>query len=66
VWAQVKREVAKKNETFAMAEVERLTNEELDRITQEDGLPSQDMQKNCRRKILQKKSNGTKFLSPSL
>jgi transposase len=36
VWAQVKREVAKKNKTFTMAEVERLTNEELDRVTQED------------------------------
>jgi hypothetical protein len=36
VWAQVKREVAKKNKTFTMAEVERLTNEELARVTQED------------------------------
>jgi hypothetical protein len=39
VWAQVKREVAKKNKTFAMAEVGRLTNEELDRATQEDWAP---------------------------
>jgi hypothetical protein len=36
VWAQVKREVAKENKTLTMAEVERLMNEELDRVTQED------------------------------
>jgi hypothetical protein len=35
VRAQVKRQVAKKNKTFTMAEVERLTNEELYRVTQE-------------------------------
>jgi hypothetical protein len=28
VWAEVKCEVAKKNETFTMAEVEKLVNEE--------------------------------------
>jgi hypothetical protein len=38
VWAQVKREVAKKNKTRTVAEVRRLMNEDLDRVTQEEGL----------------------------
>jgi hypothetical protein len=33
MWAQVKQEVAENNETFTMVEVERLMNEELDRVT---------------------------------
>jgi transposase len=45
VWAQVKREVAKKNKTFATAEVERLTNEELDRVTRRLGF----LRKTCRK-----------------
>jgi hypothetical protein len=36
VRAQVKQEVAKKNKTFSMAEVERLMNKELDWVTEED------------------------------
>jgi hypothetical protein len=34
VWSQVKLEAAKKNKIFTMAKVERLMNEELDRVTQ--------------------------------
>jgi hypothetical protein len=36
VWSQVNLEVAKKNKTFTVAEVERLVNIELDRVVQED------------------------------
>jgi hypothetical protein len=36
VWTQEKWEVAKKNKITTMAEVERLMNEELDRVAQED------------------------------
>jgi hypothetical protein len=32
----VKREVAKKNKTFKISDVERLVNEELDKVTQAD------------------------------
>ena len=35
VWAQVKRAVARRNNTFKIADVERLVNEELDNVTQE-------------------------------
>ncbi|XP_049956888.1 uncharacterized protein LOC126473692 [Schistocerca serialis cubense] len=36
VWAQVKREVAKRNTTFKLADVEKLTHETLDNVTQQD------------------------------
>ncbi|XP_026821632.1 uncharacterized protein LOC113560022 [Rhopalosiphum maidis] len=36
IWAQVKRQVAKNNNTFKMVDVERLTHEALDAVTKED------------------------------
>ncbi|KAL4119466.1 hypothetical protein QTP88_012273 [Uroleucon formosanum] len=36
IWAQVKNEVAKKNNTFKMVDVERLTNEALDSVSKSD------------------------------
>jgi hypothetical protein len=48
-----KTEVAKKNRTFTMAEVERLMNEELERVAQEDWACY--VQKICKRKVLQRK-----------
>jgi len=36
IWAQVKSEVAKKNNTFKMVDVERLTNEALDSVSKSD------------------------------
>lgn len=36
IWAQVKREVASKNSTFKIADVERLAHEALDNVTQQD------------------------------
>lgn len=36
IWAQVKREVAKKNTTFKISDVERLVHDELDKVTCED------------------------------
>ena len=36
IWAKVKREVAERNNTFRLADVERLMNEALDRVTRED------------------------------
>ncbi|XP_060845982.1 uncharacterized protein LOC132925616 [Rhopalosiphum padi] len=36
IWAQVKRQVAKNNNTFKMVDIERLTNEALDAVTKED------------------------------
>ncbi|XP_050056261.1 uncharacterized protein LOC126549904 [Aphis gossypii] len=36
IWAQVKNEVAKKNNTFKMVDIERLTHEALDSVTVQD------------------------------
>jgi hypothetical protein len=36
VWSQVKRELARKNKTFKISEVEGLMNEELGRVTEEN------------------------------
>lgn len=36
IWAQVKRQVATKNNTFKMADIERLTHEALDAVTKRD------------------------------
>lgn len=36
VWAQVKREVAEKNKTFKLCDVERLTSEAIDNVTSSD------------------------------
>ncbi len=36
IWAQVKGEVAKKNNTFKMVDIERLTHEALDAVTVDD------------------------------
>lgn len=36
IWAQVKGQVAKKNNTFKMVDIERLTHEALDAVTKED------------------------------
>ncbi|XP_025405026.1 uncharacterized protein LOC112679448 [Sipha flava] len=36
IWAQVKNEVAKKNNTFKMVDIERLTHEALDSVTIQD------------------------------
>jgi len=36
IWAQVKGEVAKKNNTFKMANVEKLAHAAMDAVTQED------------------------------
>jgi len=36
IWAQVKNEIAKKNNTFKMADIERLTHEALDSVTVQD------------------------------
>jgi hypothetical protein len=34
VWDQVKLDVGRKNKTFKISDVERLVNEELDKVTQ--------------------------------
>ncbi|XP_025406955.1 uncharacterized protein LOC112680933 [Sipha flava] len=36
IWAQVKNEVPKKNNTFKMVDIERLTHEALDSVTVQD------------------------------
>ncbi|KAE9522593.1 hypothetical protein AGLY_017015 [Aphis glycines] len=36
IWAQVKGQVARKNNTFKMADIERLTREALDAVTKKD------------------------------
>lgn len=36
IWAQVKKEVARKNRTFKLEDVERLTSEAIDHVTAED------------------------------
>lgn len=36
IWAQVKRQVATKNNTFTIADIERLTHEALEAVSKED------------------------------
>jgi len=36
IWARVKNQVAKNNKTFKMTDIERLTHEALDSVTQQD------------------------------
>lgn len=36
IWVQVKNQVAKNNSTFEMVDIERLTHEALDSVTQDD------------------------------
>jgi hypothetical protein len=36
IWAQVKYQIAKNNTTFKIVDIERLTNEALDSVTQQD------------------------------
>ncbi|XP_039282804.1 uncharacterized protein LOC111061493 isoform X6 [Nilaparvata lugens] len=61
IWAQVKREVASRNTTFKLADVEKLTNDVLDNVTKEDwakcveqaeDLQEADFQKQCSRDII--------------
>lgn len=56
IWAQVKRDIASKNKTFKIADVEQLANEALDNITVEDWancvrhaekLQEEDFEKQC-------------------
>uniref|UniRef100_A0A2S2NB48 Tc1-like transposase DDE domain-containing protein n=1 Tax=Schizaphis graminum TaxID=13262 RepID=A0A2S2NB48_SCHGA len=61
IWAQVKRRIAKNNNTFKMVDIERLTHEALDAVTKEDW-------ENCVRHVekLQESDNRKEILRDAL
>lgn len=60
IWAKVEGEVAEKNNTFKISDVEKLLHDALDRVTKEDwitrvkhteNLENEDFEKECARAI---------------